>query len=116
LIVIRAPSELITVGDADLRSYIEQRFQDFFDEVGYFDPDLCGYFVVIEHGDDIEAIEKEAGCPIAVYEVLEEHQGFYQIVFIPSDGDYGISVYVPKGGIADPALTSFCEAHAVPAP
>lgn len=114
MIVIRDPSELGAVVDADLRFYIEKRFKDFSDEVGWFDPDLCGYFAVVEPGDPVEAVIAETGCPINVYEVLEEHQGFYEMVFIPSDGDYGISIYVPKGDRTH--LTNFCEAHAVPAP
>ena len=51
-----------------------------------------------------------------VFEVLEEHAGFYELVFVPGDGDFGIVIFIPKQQGIDPELLAMCAEYAVPVP
>ena len=131
MLVLCDPSEAITINDPDLRTLIEQRFEDVCDGED-FDPDLHGLFIVVEPGDSVEALEKESGCPILssytgnarygdpgfkpVFECLEAHDTCYEMVFVPGGGDAGVLIYVPKTDGIAPELLALCEAYAVPAP
>lgn len=131
MLVLRDPSEAIAINDPDLRELIEERFEDICDGED-FDPDLHGQFIVIEPGDSIEAVEKESGCPILsaytgnacygdpgfkpVFECLEEHDTFYEMVFVPGGGDFGVVIFIPKAEGIDLDLLAMCAEYAVAAP
>ena len=131
MLVLRDPSEAVTINDSDLRTLIEQRFEDVCDGED-FDPDLHGQFIVVEPGDSVEALEKESGCPILnsyigsarfgdpgfspCFEVLEEHDTCYEMVFVPSGGDFGIVIFIPKAEGIDSELLAMCAEYAEPAP
>ena len=129
MLIIRDPDSTILIHDPDIREMIDQRFIDMSDgeEV---DVDL--QVIVVEVGDSVASLEKETGCPILhnlcddvrygqpdfkpVFECLEEHVGFYEMVFVPGDGDSGIVIIIPKQEGIDAELLAMCEEHAVPAP
>ena len=129
--VLRDPSEAIAITDPDLRSLIEQRFDEICDGED-FDPDLHGQFIVVEPGDSVEALEKESGCPILsaytgnarygdpgfkpVFECLEEHDTCYELVFVPGGGDFGVVIFIPKQDGIDTDLLAMCAEYAEPAP
>ena len=129
MLIIRDPDSARLITDPDIRALLEQRFADMSDgeEV---DVDLR--VIVVESGDTVESLEQESGCPILhnlcdpvrygepgfrpCFEVLEEHPGFYEMVFVPGDGDGGIVIIIPKHEGIDADLLAMCEEHAVPAP
>lgn len=129
--VLRDPALAASIEDEALRSLVAQRFVELAQDEPY-DPDVYGYFVVAEPGDSVEALEKETGCPILesifsdarfgepdfspCFEFLEEHErpACYEMVFILSDGGFGIDLFVPKLPGIDPQLLLFCQTYAVP--
>lgn len=131
MVVLRDPASTNDVRNRSLRSLIEQRFIDICEEDEY-DPDIHGYFLVVEPGDSSQALEAESGCPILrslvgnarfgdphfqpCFEYLEEHEDFYELVFVPGGGDFGIVVFIPKQEGVDPDLLAMCAEYAIPAP
>ncbi len=131
MLVLRDPESANDLRNPNLRSLIEQRFIDICDEDEY-DPDIHGYFIVVEPGDSADALEEESGCPILrslvgdarfgdpeyapCFECLEEHAGCYEMVFVPGGGDFGIVVFIPKQEGVDPDLLAMCAEYAIPAP
>lgn len=131
--VLRDPALAATIEDEALRALVAQRFVEIPQGEPY-DPDTFGYFVVAEPGDSVEALEKETGCPILgslfsearfgepnfspCFEFLEEHKrpACYEMVFILSDGGFGIDLFVPKAPGMDLQLIDFCQTYAVPVP
>lgn len=49
------------------------------------------------------------------FETLEEHESFYEMLFIQSDDGFGLSVIVPKRPDIDAELLSLCFRYASPA-
>ena len=131
MLVLRDPESSGGIIDPDIRSLVEERFSDICSEDEY-DPDMNGFMIVVEAGDSVQDLEKESGCPILrnmcndirdgesgfapCFEVLEEHAGFYELVYVPSDGDFGIDIFIPKQQGIDPELLAMCAEYAVPAP
>ena len=89
---------------------------------------LATPMIIIEHGDSLSDIEKELGFSILTNlfddisypdpdympscEVLEDHGGCYEMLFILGDGDEAVEIFIPKTGI-DPLLLSMCALFAV---
>jgi len=131
MLILRDPESVVGVSDPDIRELVEQRFMDLCAEEDY-DPDINGYMIVVEPFDGVDALELESGCPILrsytgsahfgdpgfrpVFEVLEEHPSCYEMVFVPSDGDFGIVIFVPKQPGIDAELLAFCATYAEPRP
>jgi hypothetical protein len=46
------------------------------------------------------------------FEVLEDHGGCYEMLFILSDGDDAIEIFIPKGEV-DPMLLAMCSQFAL---
>ena len=124
---IRDPDSARLITDPDIRKLINQRFIDMGEDV---DVDLR--VILVEVGDLVESLEKESGCPILhnlcddirygqpgfvpSFEVLEEHASFYEMVFVPGDGDGGIVIIIPKQEGIDADLLAMCAEYAAPAP
>ena len=82
-------------------------------------------FILVESTDTIDDLEASTGCPIitswfsnAIYphedfapsfEFVEEHQNFYEMVFVLTD-DHTTVFIVPKSG-SDPLLLALCEEY-----
>jgi hypothetical protein len=131
MLVLRNPDLTRNIDDPHLRVLIEQRFEDICAGEEYED-DVHGFMIVVEPGDSSEALEAESSCPILhnlfgdarfgdptfqpCFEVLEEHAGCYELVFVPGDGDFGIVIFIPKAEGVDPELLALCARYAVPAP
>jgi hypothetical protein len=87
------------------------------------DPNLPTPMIIMEHGDSLSSIEKEIGFPILTNlfdgisypdpdfmpfcEVLADHGGCYEMLFILGDGDGAVELFIPKTGV-DTALLSMC--------
>lgn len=129
MIILRGPTLTDSIPDPDIRNLIETRFTEICAGEPY-DYDLHGYMIVVEPGDTVEALEKEIGYPILhnlfddvrfgnpdfvpTFEVLEEHAGCYEMVFILNDDGFGIDIFIPKREGVDADLLSFCHTYAVP--
>ncbi len=134
MIALRDPSMADRVADPWLREHITQRFTEMCpdDDFEDYDPDINGFMIVVEPGDTVEQLESEADCPVLgdpwddtrfgdpdftpSFEVLEEHDRFYELVLVPDCGDFGVVIFIPKYTGIDPALLSFCSRYATPAP
>ncbi len=117
---------LNNITNVHIRHFLEHRFLGITDGDD-FDPDIHGYALVVEPGDTLEdlLLDPEASIlkglveesPFVVPpECVEEHRDFYDVVFVPGDGDYGITVIIPKLPGVDPELLAICSEIATPAP
>ena len=84
--------------------------------------------IIMEPGDCLSDIEEEIGFPILTNlfddisypdpdfmpccEVLEDHGGCYEMLFIFGDGEEAVEIFIPKTGI-DPSLLAMCARFAV---
>lgn len=129
MLTIRDSVSVSLITGPDIRELIDQRFIEMSEGEDY-EVDL--QVIVVEVADSVESLEKESGCPILhnlcddtqfghpgfrpSFEVLEEHASFYEMVFVPGDGDSGIVIIIPIQEGIDADLLAMCEEHAVPAP
>ena len=109
-----------------IRHFLEQRFQAITDgEV--LDPDIHGYALVIEPSDTMESLLAdpegcilrgltETGPFVMPPESVEEHPEFYDLVFTPGDGDFAVTVVVPKELGTDAQLLTLCAKIATLSP
>ena len=109
-----------------IRHFLEQRFQAM-TEGEELDPYIHGYALVIEPSDTMAALLldpegcilrglTENGPFVMPPESLEEHPDFYDLVFVPGDGDYAVTVVVPREPWIDAQLLTLCAQIATPAP
>jgi len=109
-----------------IRHFLEQRFQAITDGDD-LDPDIHGYALVIEPNDTMESLLAdpegcilrglaETGALVMPPESVEEHPEFYDLVFVPGDGDFAVTVVVPKEPGTDAQLLNICAQIATPAP
>ncbi len=109
-----------------IRHFLEQRFQAITDGED-LDPDIHGYALVIEPCDTMASLLAdpegcilrglaETGALVMPPESVEEHPEFYDLVFVPGDGDFAVTVVVPKEPGTDAQLLNICAQIATPAP
>jgi hypothetical protein len=132
MLVLRDPKALFQVDDRRLRALLARRTEDLLAEAGG-DHELRDLvtFVVIGPGDSLEAMEAQLGFPVLrnrfdgtrfgdpgfapSFELIEEHAGYYELVFVLSDDGFGVEVFVPKEPGAPPELLAMCAQYAIPA-
>ena len=128
--VIRNPADVTDIADPELRHLIEKTIRDLSPD-GPYDPNVLGYFVIVEQGDSLDAIKTQIGFGLLVnrwtgirydepgytqsWECLDEHAGYWEIVFVTDDSGYGIEVFVPKTTDI-PDLFAMCQRYSTPAP
>ena len=109
-----------------IRHFLEQRFQAITDGDD-LNPDIHGYALVIEPSDTMESLLAnpeasilrgltETGPFVMPPESVEEHSEFYDLVFVPGDGDFAVTVVVPREQGIDARLLTLCAQIATPAP
>ncbi len=109
-----------------IRHFLVQRFQAM-TEGEDLDPDIHGYALVIEPSDTMATLLADPegsilrgltdkGPFVMPPESVEEHPEFYDLVFVPGDGDYAVTVVVPREPGIDNKLLSLCAQIATPAP
>jgi hypothetical protein len=129
MLAIRDQASAAQIGDLEIRQLVEQRIHDL--SVEPYDPDVLGYFLVIEPSDSLEEINGQLGFPILCnrfsgirfgdagftpsFEFVEEYAGCYDAVFILSDDGFGVEVFIPKAEGIDPGLLAMCASYATPA-
>jgi hypothetical protein len=109
-----------------IRHFLVQRFQAM-TEGEDLDPDIHGYALVIEPSDTMATLLADPegsilrgltdkGPFVMPPESVEEHPEFYDLVFVPGDGDYAVTVVVPREPGIDAQLLTLCAQIATPAP
>ena len=130
MLILRDPAASIHVHDAEVRVLVEQRFAMLSVDEPY-DPDVFGYFIVLEDCDGLANLDTQLGFPILSnrfngthfgeagftpsFEILEEHASCYEMVFVISDDGYGVEIFIPKACQIDRDLLAMCQRYAVPA-
>ena len=121
MLILKSPSSFNSITDPDILKLIKLRHDQLGDE-------MFGSLIIVEIGDTVEDIENEIGFCILTnlfddvrfpdpdfapcFEVLEDHSGCYEMLFLFSDGDDAIEIFIPKVGV-DPLLLAMCSQFAV---
>ncbi|HEY5581220.1 MAG TPA: hypothetical protein VIK56_08660 [Rhodoferax sp.] len=128
MLVIRDPLDAANVADPELRHLIEKTVRELSEDYPY-DPDELGYFLIVQPGDRLDTLSRQIGFHILVnrfsgikfghagftpsFELVDEHAGYYEMVFILSDDGFGVEVFIPKTEGVDPDLLAMCKKYAV---
>ena len=121
MLILKSPSSFDSIADPDILRLVKLRHGQLGDEM------FCSV-IIVEAGDTVEDIENEIGFCILTNlfddvrypdpdfvpfcEALEDHGGCYEMLFILSDGDEAIEIFIPKAGV-DPLLLAMCSQFAV---
>ena len=124
MLILKSPSSFDSITDLDILKLVKMRHDQLGDEM--FDS-----VIIIEAGDSISEIEQEIGFFVMTnlfdnvrypdpdfvpcFEVLEDHVGCYEMLFILSDADDAIEIFIPKHGV-DNELLAMCSQYAVLVP
>jgi hypothetical protein len=130
VIVVRDLQSTSQISNLSIRDFVRQRIEDL--GGGAFNADALGYFLVIEAGDNIQAIHGQVGFNILhnrftgarydqpgftpSFEFVEEFPVCYDMVFVLDDSGYGVEMFVPKEVDIDVDLIAMCRMHAYLAP
>ena len=121
MLILKDPPQLNRINDPDLLKLVTLRLTQ-------LTPTLPHKMIIVEPGDTTTDLATIIGQPILnnlfddvrypdpdfmpCCEVLEDHGGCYEMVFIFSDGDDTVSLFIPKTGV-DEELLSMCAKYAV---
>ena len=121
MLILKPPSSFDSITAPDILRLVKLRHS----QLGY---EMFGSVIIIEAGDSLSDIEEEIGFSILTnlfddvrypdpdfvpcFEVLEDHGTFYEMVFILSEGDDAIEIFIPKTGV-DQLLLAMCSQFAV---
>ena len=121
MLILKSPSSFDSITDHDILKLVKLRHDQMGDEM--FDS-----VIIIEASDSLSEIEQEIGFFVMTnlfdnvrypdpdfvpcFEVLEDHVGCYEMVFILSDADDAIEIFIPKHGV-DNELLAMCDQYAV---
>ena len=112
--ILRDEASIAQLKDPDLRALIQQRTEALLHEFDDMALHELVTFVVVEPGDSLQDLEGQLGCTALGFapspELIEEHPGYFEMVFVISDDGYGIEVFIPKDSGIDPELLAVCAA------
>jgi hypothetical protein len=124
MLILKPPSSFDSITDPEILKLVKLRHDQLGDE-------MFGSLIIIEAGDSLSDIEQEIGFSILTnlfddisypdpdfvqcFEVLEDHGGCYEMLFILSDGDDAIEIFIPKQGV-DNELLGMCAQFSVSVP
>lgn len=129
---VRAPDEVDLVQDDALRAYLRDRFDGMVEDGETYSPETHGWFVLVEEGDDVTSISEvhdvfnpledlsghrfgEAGFA-PLFEWIADHDTFFEIVLLLSDGGEFVGIVVPRLSGVDAELLALCDAYATKEP
>jgi hypothetical protein len=109
MLVLRDTEAIQSLPFPAIRQFINERIELMRDGETY-DPDNHGFFIVIEVGDQADEVAEATGCPLLtpLFEYVEAHDGFYEIVYIVNDSGFAYIVIVPDCPGIDPRLAKLC--------
>ena len=115
--------------DPDLKTILLERL-DILAEFSEWDLADLAHFIIVEPGDDIEAIERELGINPLVnivddarypdpafepsFEFCIARKGYFDLTFALSDSGLGLVLLVPDQDGIEPALLELCREYAKP--
>jgi hypothetical protein len=109
--ILRDEAQIASLKDPDLRALIQARAQSLlhdFDDMALHE---LVTFVVVEPGDSLRDLEGLVGFASLGFapspELVEEHAGYVELVFVLSDDGFGIEVFIPKGLTAFATFAAF---------
>jgi len=114
---IKSISDITKVDDPKLRQLIqqsvEQQLSQF--EPGEYSLEELGFYIVVEAGDTISEMDERLGRSILAPrpELVVDHPGYFEAVFILSDDGLGVTIFSPKQD-ADPQLLAMCQFYTKP--
>lgn len=120
MLILKDPPQLASTIDNDILKLTTLRLTQ-------LTPTLPHQLIIVEPRDTVEDLETITGCPILTNlfddtrypdpdfvpccEVLEDHGHCYEMVYIFSDADDSVSLFIPKTGV-DEELLSMCAQYA----
>jgi hypothetical protein len=126
MIVIRDPAQIDTLADTELRQLLHGYVEQYRQYPDYPLEDFV-HFIVVQEGDSIAIIDVASGFHILGnrftgatprdpgfapdFEISQEHQGWFELVYVLGDDGYGCQVFVPKSQGIDPRLLPLCAAY-----
>ena len=135
--ILNDPSALAALPAGVVRTLLHKRFAELSEDEPY-DPAVNGFFIVVEAGDSIAAVELESGCRLLSnrfsdsrfgganfvpdWECLTFHAGrdgspgCFEMIFVLGDDGYGVLIVIPLQAGIDPALLALCRAYSSPSP
>ena len=135
--ILNDPSALAALPPGVVRMLLHKRFAELSEDEPY-DPAVNGFFIVVEAGDGIDAVEQQSGCRLLSnrfsdgrfgdanfvpdWECLTFHAGrdgspgCFEIVFVLGDDGYGVEILIPLQRGIDPALLALCLTYSSPSP
>ena len=124
--VIRTESDLRALEDPHLLALIRRRIADTAEFVDTFGELV--FFIVVRPGDDIAAVDDALGFSVMAnrfdgtafgepgftpsWDVLDEHAGYYELVYVLSDDGQGVTGFVTKKEGVLPELLAMCRQFA----
>jgi hypothetical protein len=120
---IRTESDLQALEDPELLALIRLRIADTAEFVDDFSELV--FFIVVQPGDDLATVDAALGFPVMAnrfngiafgepgftpsWDVLEEHPGFYELVYVLSDDGQGVTVFVTRAEGVSAELLAMCR-------
>ena len=121
--VLRHPTEVLAFledyPDQCVTALIRQRMAELFDDDTSMEELVV--FVILEPDDGIDQLQNQMGFQVLtdhgapLWEVIEEHNTCYELVFVLSSSGYGTLVFAPKAECA-PEILALCQEHAYRSP
>jgi len=113
--LIRSTVEADTIADTSIRKLIIERIETIADD-SPFETTVHGYFLMVESGDTLEAINLLVGFDVLSkpVEILESHESCWSALYIIDDSGYGIELFITKADDIDCMLTTWLKTHALP--
>ena len=128
--IVRNLQSTHQINNPAIRELVRQRINDLGGEA--FDSAELGYFLVVEGGDTLEALETQLGFSIVVnritgirwdqpgftpsFEFIEDLGFCHDMVIVLSDDGYGVEIFIPKEKGIDTTLLAICQKYAFAAP
>lgn len=130
MLVLRAPDQAHAVPHSQVRALALNRLEALAAE-DMLEGDTPSAVIVVQAVDSAADLSRELGFDVLAgrcagprfdeegyaptFEVIEEHQTVFELVFVFSDYGDGAIVLVPKEEGMDADLLALCSMHAVPA-
>ncbi len=104
-------------GDESLQRLVVQRVSEM--TTDEYSMEELVFFVILDASDSLSDLKiallggmrADEGMP--PWEVIEEHDTCFELVFVLESSGYGALVFAPKG-MARPEVLSLCQMHAMP--
>jgi len=125
--VIRSESDIDHIAEADLKELFLKRKEELAEYVDHFSQLV--YFVVFREGDNLADLEAVLGFPLCAnrfngipygqsdftpsWDILAEHPGYYEFVYVLDDSGAGVQVFIAKDDGIPSQLREMCRNYAV---